>query len=74
MSEAGFVGAVTGRQMLRSQTISYPVYLLQGDAVEHNGKVYIVSEPLACCSPKDLEAYVLERKLEPRERVLAVAH
>ena len=60
--------------MLRSQTISYPVYLLQGDTVELNGELYVVPEPVACCSRKDLEVYVEERKLEPRGHVLATAH
>ncbi len=54
--------------MAEFQDIRFPVYLMKGDIVQVDGSVYVMPEPMACNTPKDLILYIYEKGLKPHRQ------
>ena len=51
--------------MQQSGLLTFPVYLLKGEVIEFDRKRFVIPEPVACDSAKDLALFIYERGLRP---------
>ena len=49
--------------MSEPDLVTFPVYLMRGEMIELGGNYYVIPEPVACDTQKDLVSFLYEKGL-----------
>ena len=49
----------------RTEILRFPAYVMQGETIELDGKLYVIPEPVVFQTIKDLAIYVFDKQLRP---------
>lgn len=58
-----FLGA--GKMFTHGTEMAFPAYLMKGERIEFDGEIYVIPEPVACHSLKDLVIFLYDRGVRP---------
>ncbi len=51
--------------LLQETRIVFPAYFMKGERIEFDGKTYVVPEPVACQSLKELVIFLYDKCIRP---------
>jgi len=53
------------RNVAAAEPMRFPAYLMRGETVELDGKFYVIPEPIACQSVRDLVVFLYDKGVKP---------
>ncbi len=53
------------RNVAAAEPMRFPAYLMRGETVELEGKFYVIPEPVACQSVRDLVVFLYDKGVKP---------